>query len=231
MRCDLRSIGGFLILSALLAPALGSAQQQSVRPEINKPYRDPDVERMAKSFERESREVAAKRDEILAVCRLEPEMDVADIGAGTGLFTRPFAKKVAPGGKVYAVDITQKFIDHILATCREQGIDNVTGILGTDTSTELPADSIDLAFICDTYHHFEFPQKMLASIHQALRTGGRLVVVDYQREEGVSAEWILNHVRAGKQTVIEEITAAGFKLLSQPDLLKENYLVEFEKVK
>lgn len=231
MKYDLRSVGCALVWLVLLAPSMCFGQERSVSPEINKPYRDPDIKSMAERFERETREVAAHRDAILAACRLEPEMDVADIGAGTGLFTRPFARKVAPGGKVYAVDISKKFIDHILATCREQGIDNVTGLIGTDTSTNLPPDSIDLAFICDTYHHFEFPQKMLASIHQALRPGGRLVVVDYRREEGISSEWILKHVRAGEKTVIGEITAAGFRLLSKPDLLKENYLLEFEKAK
>ncbi|NLX96445.1 MAG: methyltransferase domain-containing protein [Rhodopirellula sp.] len=231
MKNDLRSIGLILALSAFLGPAVSRGQELSVRPEINKPYRDPNVERQAKSLERETREVAGKRDGILAACRLEPEMDVADIGAGTGLFARPFARKVAPGGKVYAVDIAQKFIDHILATCREQGIDNVTGIVGSDTSTKLPPDSIDLAFICDTYHHFEFPQKMLASIHQALRSGGRLIIVDYRKEEGVSPEWIMKHVRADEKMVVEEVTDAGFKLLGKPDLLQENYLLEFEKVK
>jgi len=218
-----------LILPA--APAAVFAQEESVRPGINKSYATVDVEQKVRQFENKNREVVQKLDAILDACELKPGMTVADVGAGTGVFTRPFAAKVAPDGKVLAVDITQKFLDHIAKTCREQKIENVECVLCTPTSTELPPQSIDLAFTCDTYHHFEYPMKTLASIHRALRPGGRLIVIDFKKEEGVSPRWIMGHVRADKETVIEEVTQAGFKLIDESDLMKGQYVLQFEKVR
>jgi SAM-dependent methyltransferase len=205
-------------------------QEKSVRPGINDPFKDPDLPKYIGVFEGESREVFAKRKEIVAACQLKPGMVVADIGAGTGLFTRLFAPAVGPTGKVYAVDIARKFIDHIAKTCKEAGIQNVTGVVCTPTSVELPPASCDLAFICDTYHHFEFPGRTLATIHRALRPGGRLVLVDFRRIEGQSSEWVLGHVRAGQEVFTREIVAAGFRVVDEPAFLKENYCVRFERV-
>ena len=214
----------------LLIASVGYCQQQSLSPGVNKSYGNPDVERTARSYERENRPVVQHREGILAICQLKPGMAVADIGAGTGLYTRPFARKVAPGGKVYAVDITPSFVEYIEKTCKTQGLNNVIGIVNTDTSAELPPHSIDLAFICDTYHHFEYPLRMLASIHQAMRPGGRVVVVDYKKEEGVSPKWIFNHVRADKKLVVEEFARAGFKLIDEHDFVPLHYVLRFEKV-
>jgi ubiquinone/menaquinone biosynthesis C-methylase UbiE len=221
----------FLCLAALslgTLPAL--SQEKSVRPGINKPFENPDVQEFIGKFEIESREVFAKRREIVAACKLKPGMAVGDIGAGTGLFTRLFARAVGDQGKVYAVDIAPTFIQHIEKSCRERGIKNVTGILCKPDSVELPTRSIDLAFICDTYHHFEFPFKTMASIHRALRPGGRVVLVDFKRIPGVSSEWVLNHVRAGQETVTKEILSTGFKVVEEPKLFTENYCMVFKKI-
>jgi predicted methyltransferase len=94
----------------------------------------------------------------------------------------------------------------------------------------LPPNSVDLVFICDTYHHFEFPFRTMASIHEALRPGGQLIVIDFRRIEGKSREWVLNHVRAGQEVVTKEIVSSGFKKVGEEKLLKENYLLRFEKV-
>jgi ubiquinone/menaquinone biosynthesis C-methylase UbiE len=207
------------------------AQDKSVRPGINKPFENPDVKEFVGKFEVESREVYVHRKEIVSACKIEPGMAVADVGAGTGLFTRLFAAAVGPEGKVYAVDIAPKFIEHISKTCKEAGQKNVTGVVCTPTSVELPADSVDLVFVCDTYHHFEFPFKTLSSIHRALRPGSRLVLVDFQRVEGKSSDWILGHVRAGREVFVKEVVTSGFKEIGEEKFLKENYLVRFEKVK
>lgn len=230
MNCRV-GIGLVLVLNLLMAGVVGLAcgQETSVRPGINKTYADPNVKDAIHRFEGESREIFQKREAIVAACGIRPGMAVADIGAGTGLFTRLFAPQVGPTGKVYAVDIAKKFIDHIEETCREQKLSQVVGIVCTSTSTELPADSIDLAFVCDTYHHFEYPFKTLASIHKALRPGGRLVVIDYRKEKGVSSDWTMNHIRADQKTVAEEVCRAGFRLLDEPPLLKDQYMLRFKR--
>jgi ubiquinone/menaquinone biosynthesis C-methylase UbiE len=161
---------------------------------------------------------------------LKPGMVVADVGAGTGLFTRLFAGAVGPEGHVYAVDITPRFLEHIRETCRTAGKRNVTPVLCSPDSVDLPANSVDVAYVCDTYHHFEFPHRTLASLERAIKPGGRLVVIDFRRVPGESSEWILNHVRAGQDVVEKEITAAGFvKENEVKGLLKENYFVIFTR--
>jgi FkbM family methyltransferase len=211
--------------------AAAAAQDKSVRPGINDNFKNPDVAKYVGTFEGESREVYVHRKDIVAACGVKPGMVVADVGAGTGLFTRLFAEAVGPTGKVYAVDIAPEFLDHIKATCAEQKITNVETVLATDRSTELKPSSVDLVFICDTYHHFEFPSRTMASIHAALKPGGRLIVIDFHRIEGKSSEWILGHVRAGQEVFEKEIIEAGFKKVGEETgFLKENYFVRFEKV-
>jgi intracellular sulfur oxidation DsrE/DsrF family protein/SAM-dependent methyltransferase len=217
-----------LLASVLLTPII--AQEKSVRPGVNDTFRDPDPKAFTERFEIESREVFAKRKEILEAIKLKPTDVVADIGAGTGLFTRLFASNLGPEGRVIAVDIAQKFLDHIEVTCREQNLRNVETLLCKDDSTELPPESVDVAFICDTYHHFEFPQKTMTSLLKALKPGGRVILVDFERIEGESSDWTMDHVRAGQEVFEAEVLESGFRKADEiKDLLKENYLVVFEK--
>jgi tRNA A58 N-methylase Trm61 len=157
--------GAIIVCATLVLPA----QEKSVRPGINKPFENPDLKDFLKKFEGESREIAANTTEIVAACKLKPGMMVADVGAGTGLFTRRFAAEVGAKGKVYAVDIAPIFLRYIEKTCAENKIKNVETIQCDQFSTKLPKNSVDLVFICDTYHHFEFPQRTVQSIHDALR--------------------------------------------------------------
>ena len=225
-RCRLVS----LLAAMLFATSPAFAQEKSVNPGINDSYKDPSPAEFVKRFETESREIFANRDRIVEACGVKHGIVVADVGAGTGLFTRLFAKEVGADGKVYAVDIAANFIEHIAKTSKERGINNVEAIVCTADSAKLPENSTDLAFICDVYHHFEFPHKTMTSIHRALRPGGRVVVIDFHRIEGVSSDWILSHVRVGQDVFRWEIESAGFKLVGEPKFLKENYFMIFEKV-
>jgi predicted methyltransferase len=229
MKTEQRPVQIIFLLSGLLLIFSATAQEQSVRPGINRHFEDPDWQRWVNTFEQPGREVYEQRHAIVAASRVRPGMTVADIGAGTGLFTRLFAPAVEPDGTVYAIDIASTFIDNILRTCREQGLSNVTGIVNTPADIGLPADSIDLAFITDTYHHFEYPQQTLASIHQALRSEGRVIIIDFRRDPRISSNWVMGHVRSNKAQVIQEIQAAGFRLVADKPLMRSNYFLEFVK--
>ncbi|MHC5003355.1 MAG: class I SAM-dependent methyltransferase [Planctomycetota bacterium] len=205
------------------------AEETSVAPGINAPYVDPDVSQWVERFEREGREIYDLRREIVAAGRIRPGADVADVGAGTGLFIPLLAEAVGPEGSVVAVDIVPEFVEHVRQRSDREGLGNVSAVLCTERSVELPAGSIDLAFICDTYHHFEYPASTMRSIHRALRRGGELVVIDFERIPGVSSDWILEHVRAGREVVLQEIGAVGFELLEEPDLLEDNYILRFRR--
>ncbi|MEZ6147862.1 MAG: methyltransferase domain-containing protein [Planctomycetaceae bacterium] len=219
-----------VILVLILAPSVMCAQDKSVNPGINKSFENPDVGTFVERFEKEGRDAFDHRLEIVETIGLKPGMVVADVGAGTGLFTRLFSPEVGPEGKVIAVDIAETFVKHVEQSAHDAGCDNVIGVVCKEDSVNLPPNSIDLAFICDTYHHFEFPAKTMQSIHQALRDGGQVILIDFHRIEGVSREWTMSHVRAGQEVFTKEITDVGFRQIEEKgDLLDESYFVRFEK--
>jgi predicted methyltransferase len=222
----------FLPILLLLFVAQALAEELSVKPGINDKFLDPalKVEEWTDKFETESREIFHQRQEIVAAIGLKPGMKIADIGAGTGLFTLPFANAVGPDGKVYAVDIAKNFLQHIRARAQKANAANVETVLCTDRSVELPESSIDLAFICDVYHHFEFPQASLASLHKALKPGGEIILIDFKRIPGESSDFVMGHVRAGQEVFEGEVSAAGFEKVGEvKDMLKENYFVRFRR--
>ena len=215
--------------------AVVAQELKVVEPGINDKFVDPalDVSEWLGRFEIESREVYASRERVLDACGIKAGMSVADVGAGTGFYSRLFARSVGETGWVYAVDISPRFLEHINRKSQEDGVGNVTSVLCSDDSANLPPNSIDVAFICDTYHHFEHPESTLASIYRAVKPGGMLVLVDFERIPGVSREFILGHVRAGKDVFREEVVAAGFRFADEVNVpsFKENYLLRFHKDK
>jgi ubiquinone/menaquinone biosynthesis C-methylase UbiE len=224
---------GALALAALVS-AFGipwAAAQQTITPtarELNKSF-DADASQWTERFEHEGRAIYDKRFEILDAMGLKPGMDVADIGAGSGLIARLIAQRVGPGGTVYAVDIAKNMIDHITKTATEEKIGNLKAVLGDPKSPKLAPNSVDAICIIDSYHHFEYPADMLAEINKALRPDGVLMLIDFKRIDGVSRDYILKMVRAGEGTFTDEFLNAGFELTERrDDMFPENYLLKFK---
>lgn len=216
-------------MAVMLAATASVGAEQNVNPDINRNYQNPNVTQWRGVFERDGREVWDRRDDIIRHMRLQAGQKVADIGAGTGFFTLMMAQAVGPTGKVYAVDIAKNFVDASVQRARDHGLQNVAGIVNDARSVRLPANSVDLVFTSDTYHHFEYPKSTLASIHQALAPGGEMVVIDFKRVPGVSNPWVLGHVRAGEAEVTAEIEAAGFELIERLDFMQTQYYLRFRK--
>ena len=216
------------VLPGFLSVAdMSYAQESAVLPDINRRFVNLDFDVWAGRFERPGREVYDRRKDIVKATGAMRGMTVADVGAGTGLFTRLFSDAVDSAGKIYAVDISQVFVDNILRISRERGQGNVIGVVNSRRSVSLPDRSVDLVFICDTYHHFEYPHDMMLSIRAALKPGGSVVVVDFRKIPGVSTAWVMGHVRSNEAVVVEEIKSAGFKLVEDNDLLRTNYFLRF----
>jgi len=220
-----------LTVSVLIATALPwAAPSQTITPtarELNKSF-DADASQWTERFEHEGRAIYDKRYEVLDAMHLKPGMNAADIGAGSGLFSRLMAQRVAPGGTIFAVDISKNMIDHIAKVAEEEKITNLKPILGDPHSPRLAPNSVDLVCIIDSYHHFEFPQDMLSEIRKALRPDGSLVLIDFKRVDGVSAEYVLKMVRAGEGTFTDEFQNAGFELVERrDDMFPDNYLLRF----
>jgi len=155
------------------AQQAAAPQEKSVKPGINDRWRSTDIKPLVETLETESREIYHEREALARLVDAKPGMAGADIGSGSGFMTELFAKMVGASGRVYAVDINQKLLEHIARRASLDGLKNIQTVLDNDTSTELPANSVDLIFLCDTYHHFEYPKAVLASMYKALRPGGR----------------------------------------------------------
>ncbi len=232
MKAFARRLASGLMLTGL---AIGAATTQAVAQQtitqkakdLNRSF-DADVDRWADRFEHEGRAIYDLRFEIVDAMELELGMEVADIGAGTGLISRLIAQEVGPDGTVYAVDVAKSMVDHIEKTAREEDIPSLKAVLGKPRSPSLAPNSVDVICIIDAYHHFEYPAAMLAEIRKALRPDGLLMLIDFKRIEGVSRDFILEMVRAGEGTFTDEFLDAGFELVERrDDMFPENYLLKF----
>lgn len=183
------------------------------------------------SMEVGSRELYAARDAVLAAANLPSGARIADIGAGTGLYSLMFADKVGPAGVVYAVDIEPRFLKLISQRAADLDVGNVVAVLGRDKDITLPPSSVDVVFIADTYHYFSDRAGIMATVRDALAPGGRLIILDYTLDEAHKDDPTRAHVRFGKAGMINEVTAFGFKLVDEPTVagLKEIYMLVFEK--
>lgn len=233
-RLHILAVALFVCVASCTAPKdnAGNASTQ-IPADINDRFKDPDldVDEWMDRFEVESREIYAHRRDVVEALKLEPGMAVADVGAGTGLFVKPFSEAVGSTGQVYALEIAPRFVEHINERAQREGLQNVTAVLSGEKSVNLAKSSVDLVFICDTYHHFAYPQEMMQSIHRALRPGGRLAVIDFERIPGKSRQWVLDHVRAGEEVFTEEIESSGFALVDEVEIggFRENYFLIFER--
>lgn len=227
------ALAALFTLGALgaFAPARAQLAVPGADPKINARFYDADAGEWVTRFEGESREIYVKRNALVAAAGVKPGMTVADVGAGSGFMAMLFAKAVGPTGSVIASEISKPFALAIALRAKHEGIGNISTVIGTQTDTGLPAERVDIVFTSDVYHHFEQVAPTLASIKRALKPGGRFIVVDFERIPGVTPQGTLDHVRAGKQTVIEEVLAAGFKLREEVKTLglRDNYYLIFER--
>lgn len=134
-------------------------------------------------LERPEREQEENTQLLIESLKFKPGEQVADIGAGTGYLTRRMAKKISPGGRVFAVEIQQEMLDVLTNKLAGLGITNVVPVLGTITDPKLPTNSLDTIIMVDVYHEFDHPFEMTAAMCRALKPGGRMVFVEFRAED------------------------------------------------
>ena len=177
-------------------------------------------------LERDSRQTEEKPDVTVEKLELKPDDVVADLGAGTGYFSFRIAKKV-PAGKVYAVDIQPEMLDALNFFKQENQIINVESVLGREDNPNLPLESIDLAFMVDAYHEFAYPREMMEGIYRALKPGGRVILLEYRKENPMIMIKPL-HKMTQKQ-VKKELKAVGLKWQTTKEFLPEQHFLVFSK--
>ena len=164
-------------------------------------------------------------DKALDAIALKKGDVVADIGAGVGYFSWRMAERVGPAGKVYANDIQPRMIDQLRKNVAARGLTNVEPVLGAEDDPKLPAGAIDMALLVDVYHEFSQPQKMLAKIRASLKPSGRLILLEYRKEDP-SVPIRLEH-KMTVQEVRAEIEPEGFRFETSLETLPRQHLLIF----
>jgi FkbM family methyltransferase len=180
-------------------------------------------------LDRPEREKEEHSSKLLKTLDLKDGDIVADIGAGTGYFSFPIAAKVGPKGKVQAVEIQQEMLDIIAKRMKENKVENIDLILGTETDPKLPASSVDLMLMVDVYHEFSDPYEMTVNMVKALKPGGRLVFVEFRaNDEKVPIKPV--HTMAIDQ-VKKEMALHPLKYVKTIDTLPWQHVIIFEREK
>ena len=134
-------------------------------------------------LEREEREREERSDVLMRILAFKPGAVVADVGAGTGYYSRRIADVIGPAGKVYAVDVQPEMVKLLQSVSSQRAYGHIVPVLGGVDDVKLPAASVDVAIMVDVYHELAFPYEVLASIARAVKPGGQVVFVEYRAED------------------------------------------------
>jgi len=215
-----------------LALALTAGLSAQVATNANSGYKTEEQRKnVAQTLANPERDAVQKPGKLVREMGVKPGMTVADIGTGIGYMLPALSHAVGADGKVIAEDIFDDFLEGAKQRVQEGKLENVTFVKGTDTDPSLPAGQVDLAMALDVYHHFDYPDKMLAAIAKSLKPGGRLVIVEYyKRPEAMPNGRAMTHIRLDMPDVIKEVEANGFHLVAEKEtILNVQYMLVLEK--
>jgi ubiquinone/menaquinone biosynthesis C-methylase UbiE len=162
------------------------------------------------NLDRPERIAGLKIDEVLAVLKLKPGDNVADIGSGTGAFSLPFAKTVAPSGKVYAVDIDPGLLEYIAQKAKKENVANIQTVKGEFSDPKLPTHDVDLAFFHDVLHHIQNRQAYLKALGTYIKPTGRIALIEMNRDDPKTPHRNNPEMLVSKDEVKNWMAAAGF---------------------
>ncbi len=219
------------MLAAVPVPARGAP---AAAPPVSPPgphdatARHPftDLDTWVAIFDDPKRDAWQKPAEVAAALGLRPGAIVADLGAGTGYFSRYLSKAVSPGGIVLAVDAEPKMVAHIGARIREEGTANVVPVLAAPEDPFLPAGRVDRVLIVDTYHHIDDRLAYFDRIKRSLAPGGRVAIVDFHKKP-LPVGPPLEH-KLAREFVVDEMRQAGWSLAEEKTFLPYQYFLLFE---
>lgn len=218
----------YYLLFLLFVPCLARADDGNAHPITDREPAHVMSYLGADWLERAEREELEQPDRVIATMQLEPGDVVADIGSGSGYFTRRLAGAVLPDGVVYGVDIQPEMNAILAENCEKAGITNVKIILGETADPKLPPASIDWMLLVDVYHEFQEPVAMLDKMFEALKPGGKVALLEY-RLLGDTAAQIKKDHRMSVEQVLAEWEPAGFELVKRHEFLLSQHMFIFQK--
>jgi predicted methyltransferase len=188
-------------------------------------HRFDDPVQWSKVFDDPARAAWQKPEELVAALHLQPGQRVADLGAGTGYFSRLLSTAVGADGAVFAVELEPNLVTHLRDRAEREGTRNVVPVLASAGDSRLPAGLIDVVLIVDSYHHIDDRIVYFQGLRHTLRPTGRVAIVDWhKRPLPVGPE--MKH-KLARETVVDEMTAAGYRLVDEPTVLPYQYFLVF----
>jgi ubiquinone/menaquinone biosynthesis C-methylase UbiE len=224
---NMRSASVYARAFLFAALAVASAWGQSVHPLTGRRIAPTMGIGGADWLERSNREMEEHPDEALDALGIRAGMIVADVGAGTGYITQRLAKRVGPAGKVYANDVQPEMLSRLQEHLEQNHITNVETVLGTQTNPNLPANTFDLILMVDVYHEFSQPQRMLQELKKSLKPDGRLVLIEYRKEDPTIP--IRPEHKMSLAEVKTEVEAEGYRLVEVNKTLPRQNIFAFKK--
>jgi len=205
------------LVALLVMPAGVGAQQQGARPPGT--HQDnTDGKEWIRRLERPERIPGLKIPEVIASLGLKPGDVIADIGAGTGTFTIPFARAVAPSGRAYAVDIWPELLDYIKAKAVKAGMSTLDTVLAARDDPRLPRGQFDVVFFHDVFHNTNDRADYLRRVVPALKPGGRIAIVEQEYDDPIAKTWDLPEDRITPAQVQGWMAAVGFERVAEFDI-------------
>lgn len=183
-----------------------------------------DIEFWVKMFEDPERDKWQKPAEVVKMMNLKPGDVVADIGAGTGYITRHLAVAVGPGGKAIGLDIEQSMVDYMNNDAKKLGLKNYTAKVVKTDDPGLGAHSVDVIFLCNTYHHIEDRTAYFQNLLKSLKPGGRVISVDFYKDTDFGPP---REHKLARDIVVKEMSLAGYRLNRDLKFLEHQYYLEF----
>jgi len=224
MRLRSNALLGGVLLGVVLAAGL-AAQQPGVHPVSGRRYAPVMGYQGAPWLERSEREEEEAPDVALNVLKIPKGASVADIGAGSGYITVRLAARVGPAGRVFANDVQPQMLNILARRLSDAKITNVTLIEGTFDDPRLPPASVDLALMVDVYHELSQPQAILRRLREALKPGGRLVLLEYRKEDPTVP--IKPEHKMSVADAKMEVEAEGFTLSKVDEALPRQHILIF----
>jgi ubiquinone/menaquinone biosynthesis C-methylase UbiE len=224
-----RSIGcaaALCLALSLIVPGACLAQQKSLPMATGERPLDSRI----KIFEAAGRDQWQRPGLVMKALEIKPGMTIADIGAGSGYFTRRFAKAVGPSGKVYAVDISSDILDYLKQRAQKEGLNNIEVVVDKPDDPMLPANSLDLAFFGEVTHHIAHRTDFFRKIYAALKPDGRMAIIDFPPEAHAKG-WCPHPADqlVPSWEIIREAEDAGFKLDRTYGFIPREYFIVLDK--